>query len=349
MTTAYSDSGSTTIFENAPALEPIEEVDSGGLSPTAVLINSIIGLFKHFIESISSPLINSIDYFTQTTPLMASNEGVFNLWLAVLGIANALFVLVVALLGFQVMGMSTLGLDEIEFKHLLPRLGATFLLMNTSIFAIDAVIGLTNVMISGLTSASGTSTVFETLANVMSDNGKQGLATLMLMIVFIVLSTLLLVYYVVRILALYVGAVLSPLVILLQVVPGFRDFTATAAKAYLSTVFNLFVHVIILAIAATLFTGLAGPDDGAYNPLMSLVGGIAAIFTLLKTQHVMMQLSLATTGAKAMRKMGGQLLNGLTYFAKKTRSSGEEEGQGDSKTGGSSGNKRRQATATGYK
>ena len=33
--------------------------------------------------------------------------------------ADALFVLVIALLGFHVMGYATLGLDEIEIKHIL--------------------------------------------------------------------------------------------------------------------------------------------------------------------------------------------------------------------------------------
>lgn len=312
---AYSDNSATQTFSDAPVLEPVE-VDSGGGGVTEILINSIIGLFKHFIESAASPIINAVDYFTQGTPLMADNEGVFNLWLGTLGIANAIFVLVVALLGFQVMSTSTLGLDEIEFKHLLPRLGITFLLMNMSIFAIDAVVNLTNVMITAITGASGTTSVFTTLSDVMSDAGNQGMVSLLLMIVFIVLSAILLVYYVARIVALYVGAVLSPLVVLLQVVPGFRDFTASAFKMYVATLFNLFVHVIVLAIAATLFVGLTGPDDGGFDPLMSLVGGIAAIFTLLKTQHVMMQISMASTGTKAMRKMSGQFLNGVSYLAK---------------------------------
>ncbi len=334
LTSAYTETGGSSTLESVPVLQPAEINDEGG-GVTEVLINSIIGLFKHFVDSAASPIINAVDHFTKNTPLMADNKGVLNLWLGVLGISNALLVLVVALLGFQVMSAASLGLDEIEFKHLLPKIGATFLIMNMSIFAIDAVISLTNVMISAIASATGTQTVFNTLSDVMSDAGKQGLVSLLLMIVFIVLSVLLLVYYVVRVVTLYVGAVLSPMVVLLQLVPGFRDFTTLAVKAYISTIFNLFVHVIILAIAATLFVGLAGPDESGYNPLMSLVGGIAAIFTLLKTQQVMMQLSYASNGSRALRKMGTEFISGISYMAERRRRQSDDI---DSSSGAGNGN-----------
>lgn len=71
---------------------------------------------------------------------MADNQSVFNFWLAMVGISDVLFIVILALLGFHVMSASTFGFDEIEFKHLLPRIGLVFLVMNTSIFFIDGVI-----------------------------------------------------------------------------------------------------------------------------------------------------------------------------------------------------------------
>ncbi len=101
----------------------------------------------------------------------------------------------------------------------------------------------------------------------------------------VILSVVLLVYYVGRLVTLFIGAVLSPLVILIWLVPGWRDFSESAAKTYLSTVFVLFVHVVILQLAASLFVGLSGsPDSPAPDTLMSMIVGLATILALLRTQ-----------------------------------------------------------------
>lgn len=319
LSNAYQSSSGNTL-ENIPSLTPIDTQDDGaGL--TEVLLKSIVGLFKKIVETAGKPFISALDYFTHSTPLMANNPSVFKMWLAVLSIANALFVLVVALLGFHIMSATTLGFEELEFKHLLPKLGLTFLAMNVSMFLIDFIISLSNAMISAIESAFNSLSVWDALSGVVSKAGGQGIVALMIMVVFLVLATILLVYYIMRIVTLYVGAILSPLVILLSSVPGFRDFSATAIKAYITNIFVLFVHVIILMLAATLFVGLNKGGDNPFDPVMTMIVGVASILTLLKTQGVMMQLSYVSVGPRALRKLGGQFMNGVHYTTDKMRSS----------------------------
>src|SRR5665213_1192724 len=86
---------------------------SNGL--VAVLIKSITGLLNNKVQSIAAPFLKALTFFTSGTPLISANSSVFNLWLSVVGMADALFILVVALLGFHVMSYETLGLEEIEF------------------------------------------------------------------------------------------------------------------------------------------------------------------------------------------------------------------------------------------
>src|SRR5690606_33624035 len=113
------------------------------------------------------------------------------------------------------------------------------------------------------------------------------------------LSVVLLVYYVGRLVTLFIGAVLSPLVILIWLVPGFRDFSESAAKTYLTTIFVLFVHVVILQLAASLFVGMSAASDSPVpDTLMSMIVGLATILALLKTQGAMMQLSYVSMGAR---------------------------------------------------
>lgn len=292
---------------------------TGGLSD--VILKAITSLFRVIIQSAGQPFITALQYFTTQTPLMAANDAIFKFWAAMVAMADALFVLAIGLLGFHVMSAESLGIDEIDFKKLLPKIALTFLAINSSIFAIDAVISLSNGMISTLNHAFGNISVWKTLAEIITKSGGLGIAALLVMIVFLILAVILLVYYVTRLVVLYLGTILSPLIILLFIVPAFRDVASTAIKQYVTTIFVLFVHVVILLLAAILFEGFKPENfSGTNNPLMSLILGIGTLFALLKTQGIMQQWSYASIGPNALRKMGRQFSNDVQSIYK--RSSG---------------------------
>lgn len=300
-----------------PNLQPIEPNNaSSGL--VDVLVKATVGFLDNILQTIATPFLSALEFFTKSTPLMAENQTVFNFWLAMVGITDVLLIIIIALLGFHVMSGSTFGFDEIEFKHLLPRLALVFLLMNTSIFFIDAIIELSNVLISAVNAVSGASSVWNTLSAVVDEAGAQSLAALLMMMVFLVLSVILLVYYVGRLVTLFIGAVLSPLVMLIWLIPGFRDFAETALKTYITTIFVLFVHVVILQIAASLLTGMSTiNNNNAPNVFMAMIVGLATILALLKTQGMLMQFSYVSMGARNMRQLGGQFMNGVSYMSGK--------------------------------
>lgn len=312
---AYSGSGAVPT-ERFPTLEPIKPTDDG-VNLWDVLINAVVGLLRNIVQSVGEPFLKALDYFLASTPLMGENSSVFNLWLAVVGITDVLFILVVALIGFHVMSSATFGLDEIEVKHLLPRFALIFLLINTSIFAIDAVISLSNAMIHALTSGFPSANVWQTLADITKQSSELGVAGLLVMIAFLVLAVILLVYYVLRIVTLYIGAVLSPLVLLLWLLPAFKDFAITALKTYLTTIFVLFVHVVILLLAASLFAGMDdGDTSGQPNTLMALIVGLATVVALLKTQGTMQELSHAASAPRAARELSGSFVKGVSHMSR---------------------------------
>lgn len=302
---------SSATLPNLQAITPVSP--SSGL--IEVILSAITGLLNTIIQAIAAPFLAALDFFTKSTPLMTSNSAVFNLWLAMVGITDVLFVVIVALLGLHVMSASTFGLDEIEFKHLLPRVGLIFLLLNTSIFIIDGIIALSNALITAVNSVGGSSSVWETLTKVVSESGGQGVAALLVMLVFLIFSVILLIYYVGRLVSLFVGTVLSPIVLLLWLIPGFRDFSETAMKTYITTVFTLFVHVVILTLAASLFAGMSATSgNDVPNTLMAMVIGLATIIALLKTQGLMMQFSYVSLGARSTRQLGSTFMNGVSYL-----------------------------------
>jgi hypothetical protein len=310
----------TPINATLPNLQAIEPKPSNsGLID--VLINAVTGFLNVIIQAVATPFLAALDFFTKSTPLMSDNASVFNLWLAMVGITDALFVVIIALLGFHVMSAATFGLDEIEFKHLLPRIGLIFLLLNTSIFLIDGIIGLSNALIIAVGKVGGTESVWQVLTTVVNQSGGQGVAALLIMSVFLIFTVILLVYYVGRLVTLFIGAVLSPLIFLVWLVPGFRDFSETAMKSYVSTTFVLFVHVVILQLAASLFAGMSmTTGNNVPNTLIAMVVGLATVIALLKTQGVMMQFSYVSLGPRSMRQLGSQFMNGVSYMGGKGKS-----------------------------
>ena len=324
---------SPSATSSLPILQPIEPKEAGNAF-VEVVIKTIVGFLNTIIQAVASPFLNALTFFTVSTPLMSENPSVFSLWLVMVAIANILFVAVVALIGLHIMSASTFGLNEIEFKHLLPRLGLIFLLVNVSIFLIDGIILLSNVLILAISQAGGGATVWSTLTAVVDNATGESVAALMLMFVFLIFSVILLVYYVGRLVTLFIGAVLSPLVILVWLIPGFRDFSETAMKTYLSTVFVLFVHVVILLLAASLFAGMSATVGGnAPNALIAMVAGLATIIALLKTQGVMTQFSYVSLGSRSMRQLGSQFMNGVSYLGGRSRATAATLSGTTNKTG----------------
>lgn len=298
--------------------QPEKEEDLGG-----VITGAIIGIFRKIVQTIGTPFIKAIDYFTSGTPLMADNPQVFNVWLSIVAIADVLFILVVALLGFHVMSFQSLGFEELDIKQLLPQIAAVFLLINSSIFVIDAVIGVSNAMITAIQSSFSTNEIWKSLIAITEKANGVGLAGLLVMGAFLILVVMLLVYYLGRLITLYVGAVLSPLIALLWLLPAFKDFSITAIKTYLTTVFVLFVHVVILLLASSIFTSVLSDEASAQpNAYMGLLAGIATVLALLKTQGFMRELSYAASTPRAARELSTQFVRGMSSVKKSMVSAG---------------------------
>ena len=117
---------------NLQAIEPKSE-SNGWLD---MIINAITGVLVKLINGAATPFLNALDFFTKSTPSMASNQSVFNFWLAMVGICWALLILVIALVGFHVMSASALGFDEVDLRQLIPRF-FTYLCTNEFVNLLD--------------------------------------------------------------------------------------------------------------------------------------------------------------------------------------------------------------------
>lgn len=300
----------------AISLTPITTVTpSDGL--TQVLIDAVTGFIQNIVESATKPVVDAVFSLLLTTPSLLTNSVVFNFWLVILGITDSLFVLVVALLGLQFMSASTLGFEEVELKQLLPRIGLAFLGANVSLFLADYVIVTCNALVNGVLHMTGglnQAWVLNAinLPALLTDSTK--LITLIFLVIFLIVSIVLLLMYITRLIAISVAGVLSPLIFLLWVLPKFSDFAEIAIKSYLVMVFTVFVHVVIIQLAASFLTIPGNTNNG----LISIAVGIGLFFTLLKTPSFLMQLVFYNSGRLMVRKIGAQIMNIMTSSSENT-------------------------------
>lgn len=299
---------SVNITSSEIALMPVEPVaPEGGL--TQVLMDAIASLLQNIIQSATKPITDAILGFLTSTPTLATNSAIFNFWLVIVGITDALFALLVAILGFQVMSASTFGFEDLELKQLLPRIGLAFLGANTSIFMIDWTIKLVNTLITAVLNATGglNQAWIANAFNPASLSLEQiAFITLIFMLLFVILSVVLLLFYITRLITLALGAVLAPLIFLLWALPKFSDFAEISARTYLTTIFSLFIHVVVIQLAAAFLTL---PEQVGANQLISILVGVGLLLTLLKTQSFMIQLMFYNSGRTLIKKVGGQVMN----------------------------------------
>lgn len=293
------------------ALTPIEPVEpEGGL--TQVLMDAIGSLLQNIVQSATKPITDAILSFLTNTPSLITNSVVFNFWLTIVGIVDALFALLVAVIGFQFMSASTFGFEEIELRQILPKLGLSFLGANTSIFLIDWAIKLCNVLVNVVFNATGglnQAWIANAFDPANASIAETAFITLIFMILFVILAVVLLLFYITRLITIALGAVLSPFIFLLWSLPKFADFAEISAKTYLTTIFSIFVHVVVIQLAAA-FLNL--PDQVGTNSLISILVGVGMLLTLLKTQSFMIQLMFYNSARSLTKKIGGQIMNVLS-------------------------------------
>ncbi len=304
----------------AVSISQIQSVQpSDGL--TQVLIDAVSGFMQNIVQSATKPIVDGIIGYLTSTPELLSNSVIFNFWTIILGITDSLFVLVVALLGLHFMSAGALGFEEIELRHLLPRIGLAFLAANVSLFLANYVIITSNMLTKAVLDSTGGLTnawVVNAINPSTFASGNTPLITLVFLVIFLIVSIVLLLLYISRLIMISLGAVLAPFIFLLWAIPKSSDFATISIKTYVVTVFIAFVHVVIIQLASAF---LVLPAN-AGNSLISIGVAIGLFFTLLKTPSLMMQLIMYTSGNAAVKKVGGQIINVITSDKGSSASSG---------------------------
>ncbi len=305
---------------NISQIETVKPAD--GL--TQVLIDAVSGFMQNIVQSATKPIVDGIIGYLSQTPELLSNSVILNFWKVTLGITDSLFVIVVALLGLHFMSAGALGFEEIELKHLLPRIGLAFLGANISLFLANYAIVTSNTLTKAILDSTGGLTnawIVNSVNPASLTSGSTPLITLVFLVIFLIVSIVLLLLYISRLIMISLGAVISPFIFLLWAIPKSSDFAEISIKTYVVTVFTAFVHVVIIQLASSF---LALPQNSG-NSLISIGVAIGLFFTLLKTPSLMMQMVMYTAGNGAVKKLGGQIINVISSDKGATSSAASSE------------------------
>lgn len=301
--TAPTDPGSGVVVD-IPALS--STTPSDGL--TQVLIDAVSAFMQNIVESALTPIVDGITTYLTTTPSVMSNQVIRQFWLISVGIVNALFILIIALVGLQTMSASSLGFEEVELKQILPRIGIAFLGANISLFLADYVILTANTLVTAVLSATGGlnhAWVVNAINPVSLISGSTPLITLIFLSLFLIVAIVLLLMYISRLIMISLGAVLAPFVFLFWALPKYADMASMAVKTYVVTVFIVFVHVVIIQLAS----GFLTLPEHSENSLVSIAVACGLFFTLIKTPSLMMQMVTYTSRTGTIKKLGNQIMN----------------------------------------
>ena len=308
------------VMQNAYSSRPVAPTQITAQQPKVeasvgigdVVNEAIKGFVKGVVDSIGKPIVDALKQFTTATPLMAQNGAVFNLWIIMVAIADVLFLLVIGLIGFRIMGASVLGFEDVDIRSLIPQIILVFITANLSIFAIDAIITVSNAMIQALLIGMSNDIIWTALGGLIATAAAVNIGVLLFIAIAIILAVMLLIYYLKRLIVLYIGAALSPLIVLLWLLPSFKDFAVSSAKMYITTIFVLFVQVVVLMLAVSLFSGLV---QGEGNPFMTSLLAIATLSVLLSTNRTMNQLTMMSAGGQGVRRLGNTFVRGVSHVA----------------------------------
>lgn len=289
------------------SITPIDTIKpNDGL--TQVLIDAVSGFIQNIVESATKPIVDGIIGYLATTPNLLNNQVIVNFWLVILGITDSLFVVIVALLGLHFMSASIFGYDDVSLGQLLPKIGLAFLGANVSLFLADYAIITVNALVKTVLNATGGlnhAWIVDAINPATLITGTTSLITLVFLILFLIIAIVLLLMYISRLIMISLGAVLSPFIFLLWIMPKFSDLAEIAIKSYIVTVFMIFVHVVIIQLASSF---LSLPNNSG-NSLVSIAVAIGLFLTLLKVPSFMMQMVFYTSKNGAFKKLGHQIIN----------------------------------------
>jgi hypothetical protein len=256
--------------------------------------------FSNLVTSALSPVFDLLGRTVFSTPALADNERIVQLWGFSLAVADALLLLLL-LLGA---GLVTLGgglASQLTAKELLPRLLVAVIAANVSLLLIRQMIALSNALSRGVLGSVEPNQVAREMIALLGSAALGNPFLALLALAVIVLGILVVVGYVVRVAAMVVLAAAAPLLLIGHALPQTEGYAHTWWRAILAFLAAPVAQSLLLAAAfRVLLTsdGVLGLPIGSGFIDILVVGTL--MYFLYKVPFWMLNAAFSGAGSRAV-------------------------------------------------
>ncbi|MTD58154.1 hypothetical protein [Amycolatopsis pithecellobii] len=269
--------------------------DCGWLDIVCKAGQAINTWFTNLVTSAMDPVLDLVGRTSMTTPDLAGNPQISQLWDITRWVANSLFILFVVVGGIVVASHETLQ-TRVTVKETLPRIVVGFIAVNASLSLIGLAISFVNGIATGILSgdsSGGITTGVKVEIHRQLEQG--GIFMILVALVVLILAVVLLALYVLRLTVTIVIVVAGPLALVCHSSP----YSEGIAKLWWRALFGVLAIQILQAITLIVFVkvffvqGTSGPGAsqllGVSGGLMNLVISVVLLFILIKIPSWVMQ------------------------------------------------------------
>jgi hypothetical protein len=262
------------------------------------------------------PILEALGRTVLSTPDLAGNNRVQQLWTTSLTAANVIFVLFVVAAGIVVSARDTLQ-TQYGLKEILPRLAIAALAANLSLIicgkAIEATNALTKALagqgVDGPTAAAAFSQTLYLTVNGTSFLGSLlGLAMLVMAIVVVIT-------FIVRVGLLVVLIGVAPLALLCHALPQTEGLAQTWWRAFAACLGIQLGQAVLVVATVKVFLTPAGPTvlgvPATKDGLLGILVCLSMLWLLIKIPQWMRYLVLGQLGRRQGRGVVGQIIRAV--------------------------------------
>jgi hypothetical protein len=257
--------------------------------------------FSNLVTSALSPVFDLLGRTVFSTPPLADNGRVVQLWGFSLAVADALLLLFL-LVGA---GLVTLGgglASQLTAKELLPRLLVAVIAANVSLLLLRQMIALSNALSRGVLGSVEPNQVAAKMIALLGGAALGNPFLALLALAVIVLGILVVVGYVIRVAAMVVLAAAAPLLLIGHVLPQTEGYAHTWWRAMLAFLAAPVAQSLLLAAAfRVLLTGDGGvlglPIGSGFIDIL-VVGTL--MYFLFKVPFWMLNAAFSGAGSRAV-------------------------------------------------
>ncbi|MFB9727022.1 hypothetical protein [Haloechinothrix salitolerans] len=269
--------------------------DCGWLDIVCKAGQAINKWFTNLVTSAMDPVLDLVGRTSMTTPDLAGNPQISQLWDITRWVANSLFILFVVVGGIVVASHETLQ-TRVTLKETLPRIVVGFIAVNASLSLIGLAISFVNGIATGILAGDSSGGITTGVKDEIHRQLEQGgIFMILVALVVLVLAVVLLALYVLRLTITIVIVVAGPLALVCHSSP----YTEGIAKLWWRALFGVLAIQILQAITLIVFVkvffvqGTSGPGSsqllGVSGGLMNLVISVVLLFILIKIPSWVMQ------------------------------------------------------------